>query len=123
MNVLEQRPRQSRGACERPFALAIRERLDARRQQLDDHAERELALHHATTRTQDGHPAGLGKLRGLGHQRALTDPGCPLDHDGRTGSGRRRAQRRVDLGQFGVAFDQLGSGFQVRHPAAVSVTP
>ena len=115
-NVLEQRARQSRGAGEDPVALALAERLDRRRQQPDHHAERELALHHAATRAQHGHPTRLGQLRGLGHQRALADPRRALDHDGPTGPGRGGAQRAVDLRQFGLALEQVGPAVEVRHP-------
>ena len=53
--VLEKRARQPGGAREGLLTLAVRERLDARRQELDDHTERELALQHAAACAEHGH--------------------------------------------------------------------
>ena len=108
-----------RGARESPFTLAVRERLDARRQQLDHDAERELALHHAAARAKNRHPLGLGQLRGRSEQRALADPGRSLDHHDppRAGRGGARAHRRsaparprAPAGGFGCSDPSSGAG-------------
>ena len=116
-NLLEQRARQSRGAREGPFTLAVRERLDARGQQLDHDAERELALQHAAARAQDRHLLRLGQLRGRSEQRALADPGRSLDQHDPPRAGRGDAQRTADLRQLGLTLQQGGSALEIRHPA------
>ena len=60
--------RKSGGAREDPVALGLRERLDARSQELDHDAERELALHHTTARAKKSHLLSLGELRRLSEQ-------------------------------------------------------
>ncbi len=116
-NLLEQRPRQSRGTCEDPFALALCQRLDARRQQLNHHAEYELALHHGAARAKNCHPLCLGQLRGLVQQRTLADPGRSLDHHDPARAGCGGAQRIADLLQLRLALEQMGAPVQIRHPA------
>ena len=97
-----------RGA--REDAVAVRERLDDRCQELDHHAEREFALHHAATGPEDGHALCLGQLRGRREQRALADPRRSLDHDDPARAGRGGAQRPTDLLELGLALQQA------RHP-------
>ena len=88
-DVLEQRASEPGRAGEQLLAHRGAERLDARRQQLYHHAERELSLHDAAARTEHDHASGLRERRGLVHQRALADPGRALDHDDPAGPGRR----------------------------------
>ena len=52
-HLLEQRARQSRGACEGAVTTAVRERLDARRQQLDHDTEGKLPLQRSAARAQE----------------------------------------------------------------------
>ena len=116
-DLLEQRPRQPGRTCEEPFALARRQGLDARRQQLNDHAERELAFHHAAARAKDRHPLCLGELCGLVQQRTLADPGRPLHHHHPPRAGYGGSQRVADLLKLRVALEQMGAPVQIRHPA------
>ncbi len=116
-DLLEQRAREPRGARERAFTLAALEPLDARREQLDHHAEREVALHHAAARAEHRHPARLGQRGGLAHQRALADPGRTLDHQDPAGTGGGGAQRGADLLQLGLPLQQRGSR-RARHVSA-----
>ena len=117
-HVLEQRARQSGGARERPLTLAVGERLDGRRQQLDHDAERELALQHAAARAQHVHPLRLGELRG----RAPAASSCrsrPLPRSARSRPSRPRrcgarrrsapARPRAPAGGFACS-DPSGAG-------------
>jgi len=101
-NLLEQRARQPCRAREGLVTLALRERLDHRRQKLEHHAERELALHRSAPRTEDGHPAG--HLHGLSQQRALADAGRSLDHDDPSRTGHGPPERAADLLQLGLTL-------------------
>ena len=121
-DVLEQRPSQPGRAGEQLLARLGAERLDARRQQLYHHAERELSLHDAAARTEHDHASGLRERRGLVHQRALADPGRALDHDDPAGPGRRGVEPAVDLRQLGFAFQQVGPRGEVRHPPSLSLS-
>ena len=107
--LLEQRASQSCGARERAIALDVGERLDGRRQQLEHDPERELALHRGAARAEDRHPGRAGLPRGRAEQRALADPGRPLDHRQPARAGRGGAQRAADPVQLGLALEKGGS--------------
>ena len=103
-HLLKQGARQPRGACKGSVTTTVRERLDARRQQLDHDSEGKLPLQRSAARAQSVHARAGCQLPGRSEQRALADPRGALDDHDRARASRGALECAADVLQLGLAL-------------------
>ena len=103
-HLLEQRARQPRGACEGPVTTTVRERLDARRQQLDHDPEGKLALQRGAARVRVSIPAPAASSPAAPSSELLPIPAAPSTITIAPEPAAAPRSARADLLQLGLAL-------------------